>query len=619
MLFIIATHLFVYQSAIIQNFDYKIYDLSKEFLDVSEESSSESNVVIVDIDEKSLASLGQWPWSRLILAKLIDEISSHKPASITLDIIFPEKDRTSPNQISSFYKNYLGFESNLTGVPKSLWDNDAIFASALKHSNATLSLYLSHSYIDDKKCANTTFKEIPLDGLELNSYPYLLCNTPKLLDSFDDFGYINTKIDDDGILRRYSVVKKYKERVVPSLALATLLSIDKDFKVELGKSATLLLNFYNNKWYKKVSALDMLKQNLNSSLLLGKIVIIGSSAAALHDQVIINKARNIAGVQVHATMIDNLLRDEFLTQPKYFKITNILLSFLLSMILFLLLVKKENNYIVILFLTTLGLSVVSNLYMLSMGVYISIGYLLIPFLIHFFLISVLFIFIDTYDRKVFSEELNRSHIALVDSMAYVAEIHDFETGAHIIRTKKYVKVLGEHIRLKGVYPNKVTKEMIEMMYATAPMHDIGKVGIADSILKKEGKLTAMEYEVMKSHPDLGRHIINNAISSYQSNDFFIMARNIAHYHHEKWDGTGYPKGLKGHEIPLEARFMSISDVYDALISRRVYKEPFSYEKTIKIIKEERGKAFDPVLVDAFLEITDKFENIARKYSDTMYN
>ena len=619
MLFIIATHLFVYQSAIIQNFDYKIYDLSKEFLDVSEESSSESNVVIVDIDEKSLASLGQWPWSRLILAKLIDEISSHKPASITLDIIFPEKDRTSPNQISSFYKNYLGFESNLTGVPKSLWDNDAIFASALKHSNATLSLYLSHSYIDDKKCANTTFKEIPLDGLELNSYPYLLCNTPKLLDSFDNFGYINTKIDDDGILRRYSVVKKYKDSVVPSLALATLLSIDKEFKVELGKSTTLLLNFYNNKWYKKVSALDMLKQNLNSSLLLGKIVIIGSSAAALHDQVIINKARNIAGVQVHATMIDNLLRDEFLTQPKYFKITNILLSFLLSMILFLLLVKKENNYIVILFLTTLGLSVASNLYMLSVDVYISIGYLLIPFLLHFFLISILFIFIDTYDRKVFSEELNRSHIALVDSMAYVAEIHDFETGAHIIRTKKYVKVLGEHIRLKGVYPNKVTKEMIEMMYATAPMHDIGKVGIADSILKKEGKLTAMEYEVMKSHPDLGRHIINNAISSYQSNDFFIMARNIAHYHHEKWDGTGYPKGLKGHEIPLEARFMSISDVYDALISRRVYKEPFSYEKTIKIIKEERGKAFDPVLVDAFLEITDKFENIARKYSDTMYN
>ena len=606
--------------------------MSKEFLDASSDEDSKSNVVIVDIDEKSLASLGQWPWSRLILAKLISEISSHKPASITLDIIFPEKDRSSPSQITSFYKNYLGLESNLVGVPKSLWDNDTIFASELKKSDAVLSFYLSHNYINDNRCMKTMFLEVPLKALSLDSYPYILCNTPQLSDSFSNSGYINTKVDDDGILRRYGAFKKYKERVVPSLALATLLNIDKEFKVidsttlqimdkqvSLGKEATLLLNFYNKRWYKKVSVLDLLNKKLDSSLLLGKIVIIGSSAAALHDQVIIAPSRNIAGVQVHATMIDNLLRNEFLMQPKEFKVLNILLSFLLTMVLFFLLVKKENNYIIALFLGTSFLSIGLALYMLSIGTYISIGYLLIPFLIHFFLISILFIFIDTYDRKVFSEELNRSHVALVDSMAYVAEIHDLETGAHIIRTKKYIEVLGEHILLKGVYSQQVSASMIRMMYATAPMHDIGKVGIPDSILKKEGKLTAMEYEVMKTHPDLGKHIINNAISAYKSNDFFVMARNIAHYHHEKWDGTGYPNGLKGEEIPLEARFMAISDVYDALISRRVYKEPYSYAKTVEMIKERRGTAFDPLLVDAFLEITDKFENIAERYGDSMYN
>ena len=618
------THVLIYKSSIVQNLDYKIYDFSKEILSSMKDENSSSNVVIVDIDEKSLAGLGQWPWSRLILAKLISEINSYRPSSISLDMIFPEKDRTSPKQISAFYKNYLGIDSNFSGVPKALWDNDSILASTLEKSNTTLSFYLSSNPINNKNCEKAMQVQLAISGDNLISYPYLLCNTPTLLDSLSSFGYINIDVDDDGILRRYSLVKKYREKVVPSLALATLLNIDKNFELlgselKLEESATALLSFYKDEWYKKVSAIDLLNKNVDKSLLLGKIVIIGSSAIALHDQVIIASGRNIAGVQVHATVIDNLLRQELLTQPHSFKLINVILSFLLSMVLFLLLVNKENNSILLLFLTTVSMGIGVTFYLLSSGVYISIGYMLIPFFIHFFLISILFIFIDTYDRKVFAQELNRSHIALVDSMAYVAEIHDFETGSHIIRTKKYIQTLGEYILSKGVYPKRVTKEMIEMMYATAPMHDIGKVGIPDSILKKKGELTAMEHEVMRNHPNLGKHIINNAIGAYKSNAFFVMARNITHYHHEKWDGTGYPEGLKGEEIPLEARFMTISDVYDALISERVYKDAYSYEKTVRIIKEGRGTSFDPVLVDAFLEITDKFQIIAETYSDRGYN
>jgi len=619
-----VTHTLIYKSSIVQNLDYKIYDFSKEILTSMKDKNSSSNVVIVDIDEKSLASLGQWPWSRLILAKLIGEISSYRPSSISLDIIFPEKDRTSPEQISAFYKKYLGIDSNLSGVPKTLWDNDAVLASTLKNSNTTLSYYLSANPINNKNCEKVTQTQLPITGDSLISYPYLLCNTPKLLDSLSSFGYINIDVDDDGILRRYSLVQKYRQKVVPSLALATLLNIDKNFELlgselKLERSATALLSFYKDEWYKKVSAIDLLHKNIDKSLLLGKIVIIGSSAIALHDQVIIAPARNIAGVQVHATAIDNLLRQEILTQPDSFKFINVLLSFLLSMVLFLLLVKKENTSILWLFVSTILMGVGVNFYLLQSGVYISVGYILIPFFIHFFLISILFIFIDTNDRKVFAQELNRSHIALVDSMAYVAEIHDFETGSHIMRTKKYIQTLGEHILSKGIYSQKVTTKMIEMMYATAPMHDIGKVGIPDSILKKKGKLTALEHEVMRNHPNLGKHIINNAIGAYKSNAFFVMAKNIAHYHHEKWDGTGYPEGLKGEEIPLEARFMAISDVYDALISKRVYKDAYSYETTVKIIKEGSGESFDPVLVDAFLEITDKFQIIAQTYSDREYN
>jgi response regulator RpfG family c-di-GMP phosphodiesterase len=200
-------------------------------------------------------------------------------------------------------------------------------------------------------------------------------------------------------------------------------------------------------------------------------------------------------------------------------------------------------------------------------------------------------------------------------MVHVAEVHDIETGAHILRTKKYVKALATHIYEKGFYEKELSPERIEMMYATAPLHDLGKVGIEDAILKKEGKLTPMEYEVMKTHADLGRYIINNAISSYKENAFFVMARNIAHYHHEKWDGTGYPEGLKGEEIPLESRLMALADVYDALVSKRVYKEAFSFEETNKIIIDGKGKHFDPILVDGFVEIKDLFREIAQKYSD----
>ena len=381
------------------------------------------------------------------------------------------------------------------------------------------------------------------------------------------------------------------------------------------KSSNVLLSFYDESWYKKVSVLDILSNSVNAQLLRGKIVLIGSSATALHDQVVVPNGRNMAGIQVHATLIDNLLRDELLVQPDNYKLINIYISLLLTLLLAFLLFKKENNYILILFISVVSIALFLNAFGLFNGVYISIGYLLLPFLLHFFLISIIFIFIDTSDKKEFSEELNRSHIAFMDSMSHVAEVHDFETGAHIVRTKKYIKLLAEHIYSKGIYKKELSKEMINMMYFTSPVHDIGKIGIADAILKKEGKLTPMEYEVMKTHADLGKHIINNAISSYKENTFLIMARNIAHYHHEKWDGSGYPEGLKGEEIPLESRFMAISDVYDALMSRRVYKEPFSFEKTVEIIQEGRGTHFDPVLVDAFMEISDEFHKIAQAYTD----
>ena len=490
-----------------------------------------------------------------------------------------------------------------------------------------MSLYLSREKISNDSYEVKSKLESVTNKFDLESYPYVLQNSTELRRGVDNFGFINTKVDEDGILRRYQLVKKHQEKLLPSLGLATLLSIDPELKAsrnsfevmqhkfKTDEKSNVLLSFYDEGWYKKISVLDILSNSVNAEQLRGKIVLIGSSATALHDRVVVPNGRGMAGIQVHATMIDNLLHDELLVQPQKFKLINIFISLFLTLLLAFLLFKKENNYILLLFISVISMSTVVNIYTLFHGQYISIGYLLLPFLLHFFLISIIFIFIDTYDKKEFSQELNRSHIAFMDSMSHVAEVHDFETGAHIVRTKKYIKLLAEHIYSKGIYKNELSREMINMMYFTSAMHDIGKIGIADSILKKEGKLTPMEYEVMKTHADLGKHIINNAISSYKENSFLIMARNIAHYHHEKWDGSGYPKGLKGEEIPLESRFMAISDVYDALVSRRIYKEPYSFEKTVEIIKDGRGTHFDPVLVDAFMEIREEFHKISQEYQD----
>ncbi|MCD6190129.1 MAG: CHASE2 domain-containing protein [Sulfurimonas sp.] len=617
----------MYSSSIIKNLDYKIFDISKEYIDSYKNKSSESNVVIVDIDEKSLDAIGQWPWSRVILATLLSKISATSPAAIGIDIIFPEKDRTSLKQIKNFYKNYFNIDINVTGIPHDLQDNDAIFADILKSTQSVMSIYLSREKISNDSYEVKSKLEITPNIFAVKNYPYVLQNTPELTSGVENFGFINTNIDEDGILRRYQLVKKYQDKLVPSLGLETLLSISPELKVsrnnfevmqhkfETDQKSNVLLSFYHDSWYKKVSVLDILSNSVNAEQLRGKIVLIGSSATALHDQVVVPKGRSMAGIQVHATMIDNLLHDELLVQPQNFKLINIYIALVLTLLLAFLLFKKENSYILLLFISVVVLSVFINFYSLWNGLYLSIGYFLLPFLMHFFLISIIFIFIDTYDKKEFSQELNRSHIAFMDSMSHVAEVHDFETGAHIVRTKKYIKLLAEYIYSKGIYKNELSREMIEMMYFTSPMHDIGKIGIADAILKKEGKLTDMEYEVMKTHADLGKHIINNAISSYKGNSFLIMAKNIAHYHHEKWDGSGYPEGLKGEEIPLESRFMAISDVYDALVSKRVYKGAFSFEKTVEIIKDGKGTHFDPVLVDAFMEIKEEFYKIAQEYQD----
>lgn len=202
------------------------------------------------------------------------------------------------------------------------------------------------------------------------------------------------------------------------------------------------------------------------------------------------------------------------------------------------------------------------------------------------------------------------------AMASLAETRDQETGNHIKRTQHYVRLLAEHLSSHRRFAGDLDSRTIELMFKSAPLHDIGKVGIPDSILLKPGKLDPAEWEIMKTHPRLGMESIEHAEHQLgRSVEFLRHAKEIAFSHHEKWDGSGYPQGLSGEQIPVSARLMALADVYDALRCRRVYKEAFATEDTEHIIVQGRGSHFDPDVVDAFLEIQDAFIAIANKYSD----
>ncbi len=203
----------------------------------------------------------------------------------------------------------------------------------------------------------------------------------------------------------------------------------------------------------------------------------------------------------------------------------------------------------------------------------------------------------------------------VESLANLAETRDPETGGHIKRTQNYVRVLAEHMALYPVYADVLDTETIDLLYLSAALHDIGKVGVPDSILLKPGKLTPEEFEEMKKHTIYGRDALKVAEDKLGGNSFLHYAREIAYGHHEHWDGTGYPLHLSGTDIPLSARLMALADVYDALISRRVYKPPFPHSKSVAIIKEGRGTHFDPDVCDAFMELNEVFRRIALEYAD----
>ena len=227
------------------------------------------------------------------------------------------------------------------------------------------------------------------------------------------------------------------------------------------------------------------------------------------------------------------------------------------------------------------------------------------------------IMLDTQDmlNNVIIEEKEEKSVMqqnVIEDLADVVETRDLETGDHIKRTKLYVNILANALKNTDKYKDILTDEKIELMTNAAPLHDIGKIGVSDLILKKKGRLTDEEFNIMKTHTTIGGEIISKILNDLKNEDYLNMAHDIALSHHEKWNGSGYPNGLKEEEIPLSARIMAIADVFDALISKRCYKEAMPIDEAIDIIIKDAGTHFDPYIVEVFKTIIPEFKEAANK-------
>jgi putative two-component system response regulator len=202
------------------------------------------------------------------------------------------------------------------------------------------------------------------------------------------------------------------------------------------------------------------------------------------------------------------------------------------------------------------------------------------------------------------------------ALAKLAESRDPETGQHLERVQNYSRLLAEQLRRSGVYPE-IDTGYVNLIYETSPLHDIGKVAIPDFVLLKPGRLSDEEFEIMKTHTTMGARTLEAAASKHPGVKYLVLARQIAESHHEKWDGTGYPHGLKGTDIPLAARIIALADVYDALVSKRVYKDSFSHLSARAIILGGTGTHFEPAIVEAFLAVEPQFLQVQSRYPGFM--
>ena len=636
--------LFVYRPAFVTFLDQKLYDV----MHLSLKDRGTPQPIIVDIDNQSLESFGQWPWPRDLMARLCALILQGSPQAVGMDILLSEPDRTSPLRALKTLKERSIIPSipSVTASSEFDLDNDVALARVLRQGP-----FILGSRFLKKKPLSPPPGLLPLETTLVSSIPEadlfkwfpplkgILAPLPLFLQASQGHGFVNAMSDNDGIIRRTPFITGYKGQFYPSLSLATLMlamgadkitlkagpaglvSVSiKHLTIPVSSQGHLLLHFRKNTSdFTILPAGDLLRGKIDPSVMKHRIVFIGASASGLGDYHATPLEQYFFGVGIHVTAVDNILNRNFLSRPSWamgMEWVMVLLTGLLCTLM-LMYLKPWPCTLSLAGITTL-LWFMELCFLRKMQIFISMIYPFLTLFVTFSLLSVIRFRMEEKKTLRRTRDMVAAQNLTLLGITSLAATRDKETGMHIRRTAIFVKVLARRLRLSPRFKPVLDDYTIEVMFKSAPMHDIGKVGVPDAVLLKPGRLTDSEFKEIQKHTEHGWHAIEEAekVSGSEGDTSFLqVAKEIIRCHHEKWDGSGYNQGLKGEEIPLSARIMAVADVYDALTSKRVYKASFDHTKARDIIVEGRGSHFDPDVVDAFLEEQDRFKEIAIEMAD----
>ncbi|HEX6465288.1 MAG TPA: CHASE2 domain-containing protein, partial [Vicinamibacterales bacterium] len=461
----------------------------------------------------------------------------------------------------------------------------------------------------------------------------VVCNLPVLGRAASSSGFLNAAPDSDGILRRVPLVAEFDGRFYPSLALASVLAatgarelalrvenvtaarLEVDGQgVPVDARGSLLLRYRGTKQtFPYVSAADVMSGAAGRERLGGKIVFVGTTALGTREVVATPLDTLFAGVEVQATVADNLLQRDFIARPPAGPSLESLSALVLGLAIILLVTRTSLLPGIAAGLA--GLVVVwwgDAALMSARGLFVSP---VMPTIGALGALTVMTLVIFTAERgraDSASRDKATAQRLMVQALLSLTETRDAETGRHSRRTQQYARLLADQLSMDPQFRAELTPERIDLLSSLAPLHDIGKVGIPDQVLNKPGPLTADEQAEIRKHPVLGRDVLLKAEARVGVRDdtTLAMAKDIVYTHHERWDGTGYPQGLRGPEIPVAGRVMAVVDVYDAVRARALYKSCLSHDDTVSLIVRGKSTHFDPAVVDAFLHVADQFKAVS---------
>ena len=615
--------------------DQRVYDV---LLRSAHHSDMSGRIVVVDIDEKSLAQLGRWPWPRARLAQLLARIQDLGAISVGLDMVFPEPDDTPPVRPESV-RSSAPRETPAERVK--LTPNDAALAEVLAHGPFVLGYGLSFEAERDERarCVLHPLHVVRVhrssgsDETPLFRASPGICNLPGLASAASASGFLNAAPDRDGIMRRMPLVITYDGAIYPSLGLATLImasppkhivlrttgaDVDAlvldDVVVPLDGKGGLLLHYSGGKGtFPYLSAVDVIERRVAETALRDRIVFLGSTALGLRDTVATPLDTTYPGVELHATVADTILRKAFISRPRAGPALELLLTIAAGPIAALAVAVVGVTWgAAILGALGVGLWLGADWLLKAKGIFVSPLFPMLALAVSFPALTLVSFLRERGRADRTTENLRQARDLLLHSLTSLTDTRDHETGSHLLRTQEYMLALCEDLASHPRFRRFLTPETIDLVARLAPIHDIGKVGVADLILRKAGPLTDSEWMEMRRHPEFGHQVIANAErrAGIRNDDLLRLAKEVVHTHHERWDGTGYPQGLAGEQIPITGRLVAVVDVYDALVSKRAYKDRIPHDEALQLIRAKRATHFDPDVVDAVWRVQERWRQIS---------